>query len=146
MTADDLLKALYSVGIAALGIVSIVLGVVARYTPEIISTILERSKLISLDRAGAIAARASEEHGRSEGWGGPAKQSAAQALVKSIAPVATARIDSRELADVVKAGVQQMRASIPTPEGLTPIPVTVVSSVPPSADAIPPPARVPTEP
>jgi hypothetical protein len=130
MTADDLLKALYGVAIAALGIVSIVLGVVARYVPDMIRTFLEGKKLISLERAGNISARAAEEHGRSESWNGTAKQAAAQELVRSIAPNAAAKIGVRELTDVVKAGVQQMRASVPTSFAPPPIDILRPPKVP----------------
>ena len=126
MTADDLLKALYGVAIAALGLVSIAVGVVARYLPDMIRTYLEGRKLISLERAGNISARASEEAGRS-GWTGATKQEAAQELVKSIAPNAAGKVDAAQLANVVKAGVAQMRASVPT------------SIVPPTIEALRPP-------
>lgn len=133
MTADDLLKALYGVAIAALGIVSIVLGVVARYVPDMIRTFLEGRKLISLERAGNISARATEESSRSGNWSPSGKQHAAQELLKSIAPNAVGKVDAAQLEQVVKAGVQSMRASMPTTDGILPIPVTVVgSSIPPA--------------
>ena len=127
MTADDLLKALYGVAIAALGLVSIAVGVIARYLPDMIRTYLEGRKLISLERAGVISARASEENGRDARWSGQTKQARAETLVKSIAPNAASKVGGDELANVVKAGVAQMRASVPT------------SIAPPSIEALRPP-------
>lgn len=131
MTLDELLKAFYGVGTAALAILTAGLGVIAYHTPNIIRTWLEKNKLVNLERAGAISARSSEENGRASGWSGDTKAVQAMALVKSIAPHAASKVDARELADVVKAGVQQLRVSVPTP-----------SSAPPPLDILRPP-RVP---
>lgn len=117
MTADDLLKALYGVGIAALGLVTLVLGVITRYVPDMIRTFLETRKLISLERAGIIASRSVEARTtRGEKMSSDQKSSAAVAIVNSIAPNAAGKTDNALIADVVEASVVQMRQSLPNPE------------------------------
>lgn len=124
MTAE-LLQALYGAGIAALGLVSIVLGVVARYVPEMIRTYLESKRLISMREAGTLAAQAVEERARGEHLSGTQKAVAAARIVQSIAPVATAKVAATQLDDVVHAGVAALRLSVPEPH------IQLISKIPP---------------
>lgn len=116
MTADALLAALYGAGVAALSLVTIVLGVMARYAPDVIRTFLEGRKLLSLERASALATRAVEEHARANPLRGEDKAQAAQGIVRALAPIAANGADETQIADIVSANVAKLRAAELVPQ------------------------------
>lgn len=124
---EELLTALYGAGLAALAVVTAVLGVLLRYTPDIVRTFLEKTRLINLERAGTMAVRAVAERTREEPT--IAKAETAAQIVKSIAPDAVAKSNA-QVSDVVKASVAHRRASMPTPDAMPEIVFPAPSRIP----------------
>lgn len=111
---DELIAAFYGVGVAAAALLTMIFGVLLKFAPDIIRTWLERNKLISLEQAGNIATKAVQERSWGADWSAESKEDAARQIVKSLVPSAVKTTDVSRVSDVVKAGVQNIRMSVPT--------------------------------
>ena len=141
MTAE-ITTALVGLGVAAIVAIASVVAVLGKRTAQYLDKLFDQKERELLRQAGEEAALYAEEQARSHVIERQQKFNMAREIVRSQAPAAS---DGAVNAAVV-VGVAKMRASIPTTDVLhTPIPVTVVSSIPPTLDepSLPAPGRVP---
>lgn len=140
---SELQTALVTLGVAAIVAIASVVTVLGRRAAQYLERLFDQKERELLRQAGEQAALVAEEQARSLiGATGSDKFNVAREVVKSIVPAAS----ETEVNRAVVAGVAKMRASMPNPDALgTPIPVTVVSSLPPTLDepSLPLPGRVP---
>ena len=164
MTGDypTLVATLLGVGIAALGMIAAILGVitygVVTYGPSLVkkrfdtwNAQMDQARVLTETIVADKSVAAAEEIGRERGLRGTEKLVLAQQIANG------ANTSTPVSGDALKASVAKMRASIPTagiasiaPGTLLSVPVQVVSSTPPESGVeverptIPRPAPMPT--